>query len=562
MNSFGNKNKLFDGKYSNSIQDKSPVAEPFPFPCHFSTPARYHNPEQQFKVGDLVWYEVRGNFGITDKGIQWGEAVIKQVFEDDTFQLAGKCWKYDFFHPLVGLAGGPAYFSSISDVHTARSIYKQWAISSHPNFHVRRLAMSNVDEVEHSFLARVPREAMFKVWDRESEPPCPVSSLNLNKSMQDEKTLESMREEYGQDLGFRGMKQGNYGPEMWGISLEQLEAIKELDGYNTDMKMYDVVESIIKPITNGCGMGYSLYLNQDEPLRAKQMVSHAWGENYADFVQALKDSRAEGPFWVCAMAIYQENNETIAKQLGPDVMHGPFVSLSTNIFIYMYSFKMKTESNQYQPRIKATVLRQATDMIAIFTPAADIYLRMWCVFEIFVAVQLGVPIKFAALNKQVRSGIENIYDSIYEHGKRRCDSAKAECGQKSDENEIRSIINSAPGKFALLDSAVEWCKAKYYIEEVRSPGPAFSSPVAHLLLMGGSGKLDYAAKTLSSIALAIDRIKVELETEEEQPMEPIANIEQEVDEGTTKSSGRDIRVGDNMTMNPIQGGNCCNCSIQ
>lgn len=350
MNSFGNRKKLFDGKYSNSIHDKSPTAEPFPFPCHFSIPARYHNPEQQFKVGDLVWYEVRGNFGITDKGIQWGEAVIKQVFEDDTFQLAGKCWKYDFFHPLVGLDGGPAYFSSISDVHTARSIYKQWTVSSHPNFHVRRMAMSNVDEVEHSFLARVPREAMFKVWDRESEPPCPIASVDLNKSLQDEKTLESMRKEYGKNLGFQGMKQGNYGPEMWGISLEQLEAIKELDGYNTDMKMYDVVEKLIKPITNGCGMGYSLYLNQDEPLRAKQMVSHAWGENYDHFVQALKDSRAEGPFWVCAMAIYQEDNETIAKQLGPDVMHGPFVSYH-QIFSSIYLFKMNIESNYYQPRM-------------------------------------------------------------------------------------------------------------------------------------------------------------------------------------------------------------------
>jgi len=29
---------------------------------------------------------------------------------------------------------------------------------------------------------------------------------------------------------------------------------------------------------------------------------------------------------------------------------------------------------------------------------------------------------------------------------------------------------------------------------------------AHLLLLGGSGKLDYVAKTLSSVALAMDRI--------------------------------------------------------
>lgn len=473
--------QLFGNKYSNSIQDARPEMEPFHF--QFSIPATYHNPQQKFAVGDLVWYEVKGNFDITSKGIQWGEAVVQEILPDGRYCLAGKVWNYDHWtHPLIGLPGGPPQYSSLTNVHTGRDICRQWTIAHHPNFYVRRMAMSGVDKVMHSALRSVPGEAMFKVWDRESQPECPMPSpVGASMTATEngvEDSLEKARQTYGVDLGFQGKKQHGYGPEFWGITLEQLEQVKNLPGYDSNMTMYDVVQKLIKPITQGTGMGYALLLNKDQPLRAKQMTSHAWGEQYSDFVKALKDSLCEGPFWVCAMAIYQESDKDISEQLGPSLEHGPF----------------------------ATVLKQATDMIAVFTPAADIYLRMWCVFEIFVAVKLGVNVKFAALNQQFRSGIENIYDAIYEHGRNRCCSEKAECSKKSDEEEIRKLIQATDGKFAILDSVVEWCKAMYYIGEVHHPGAAFKSEPAHLLLMGGRGKLDYLAKTLSSIALAVDRI--------------------------------------------------------
>jgi len=468
------------------MQDTRPELEPFPT-YQFSTPSKYHNPEQTFAIGDLVWYELRGNFDITSKGIQWGEAVVQDILPENRYMLSGKVWSYDHLtHPLIGLPGGPPQYQSIRDIHIGREIYKKWTIANHPNSHVRRMAMSGVDKVMHPALRSVPGEAMFKVWDREHMPECPVPSLGsgarTSTSESDdgklEFSLEDARETHGNDLGFQGMQQNKLGPEFWGITLEQLEAVEELPGYKAGMKMYEIVNKVIKPITDGTGTGYALFLNKDAPLRAKQMTSHAWGESYSDFVKALKDSYCEGPFWVCAMAIYQEDNETIARQLGPSLEHGPF----------------------------ATVLKQATGMIAVFTPAADIYLRMWCVFEIFVAVKLGVNVKFAALNQQFRSGIENIYDAIYEHGKDRCHSAIAKCGEESDERAIRELINNTEGKFALLDSTVEWCKAIYYMDEVRHPGAAFKGEPAHLLLLGGSGKLDYVAKTLSSVALAIDRI--------------------------------------------------------
>jgi hypothetical protein len=489
--------QLFGNKYTNSIQDARPETEPFHF--QFSIPAKYHHPQQKFAVGDTVWYQVKGNFDITSKGIQWGEATVQEILPDNKYRLAGKVWRYDHWtHPLIGLPRGPPQYSSVTDVNVGRDIYRQWTIAHHPNFHVRRMAMSGVDEVMHSSLRSVPGEAMFKVWDREYYPECPIampsSSSSSSSSAVMESTgggggrgedysLEEARKEYGQNLGFQGKTQHGHGPEFWGITLEQLEQVMNLPGYGSNMTMYEVVQTLIKPLTSGTWMGYALFLNKKKPLRAKQMTSHAWGENYSDFVKALKDSLCQGPFWVCAMAIYQESDDAISEQLGPSLEHGPF----------------------------ATVLKQATDMIAVFTPAADIYLRMWCVFEIFVAVKLGVNVKFAALNQQFRSGIENIYDAIFEHGQKRCCSEKAQCSKESDELQIRTLINATDGKFAMLDSVVEWCKAMYYIGEVHHPGAAFKSEPAHLLLMGGSGKLDYLAKTLSSIALAIDRIPGELD---------------------------------------------------
>ena len=47
---------------------------------------------------------------------------------------------------------------------------------------------------------------------------------------------------------------------------------KGKDGKN-DYFMREFVEFVIKLITNGTGMGYSLLINQEKPLKAEVMVS-------------------------------------------------------------------------------------------------------------------------------------------------------------------------------------------------------------------------------------------------------------------------------------------------
>ena len=192
--------------------------------------------------------------------------------------------------------------------------------------------------------------------------------------------------------GFQGATQKGYGPELWGITLQQIIDITHHPDITPHTSMRDVVEIAIKPATKGLGIGYSLLVNQDKPLRARVMVSvssnnahftincfvlhsvgpfaytiqlllllilllsnlqHAWEESIQDFIISLQNSGEEGPYWVCAFSIYQNQGDddkpTIAEQLGTDPDFGPF----------------------------ATVLKQANIMLAVVTALCDIYTRLW-----------------------------------------------------------------------------------------------------------------------------------------------------------------------------------------
>lgn len=230
---------------------------------------------------------------------------------------------------------------------------------------------------------------------------------------------------------------------MWGITLEQLQDVKRDPEYDESMSMYDVIKTIIKPKTAGTGLGYALLLNEDEPLRAKFMVSHAWGENYNQFLSALRESNCAGPFWVCAMSICQNNDHeevTIEKQLGPDPKYGPF----------------------------ATVLKQADSMIAIMTQSCDIYTRLWCVYEIYVAISLGIPVSLHSY-KEITGygGSDKMYSNVVlDSSGTPVESINASCGYEEDTNMITEEISKLEGGFDLIDDVVMWVRIKALINEM------------------------------------------------------------------------------------------------
>merc|ERR1740136_178895 len=216
--------------------------------------------------------------------------------------------------------------------------------------------------------------------------PCDIQKLNpwhVDKYGTYRCSTIDFKRGSGATNGFGGQTQEGYGPEMCGISLDQLMVLKQHPLYHrtgkngkSDYLMRDFVR-LLKLITAGTGMGYSLLINKDNPLEVKVMVSHAWDEPIKDFVEAIENSGETGPFWICAMAIHQncERDDdyiseeiTVGDQLGLNPENGPF----------------------------ATVLKSVSLMIAVVTHVCDINTRLWCVYEMHVAVCLGVPVKLCA----------------------------------------------------------------------------------------------------------------------------------------------------------------------
>ena len=77
----------------------------------------------------------------------------------------------------------------------------------------------------------------------------------------------------GPTLGFQGATQNGYGPEMCGITLQQMKDVLDHPLIKPTTLMRDVVRLAIKPITKKVGVGYALLANQDAPLKANIMVS-------------------------------------------------------------------------------------------------------------------------------------------------------------------------------------------------------------------------------------------------------------------------------------------------
>ena len=122
-----------------------------------------------------------------------------------------------------------------------------------------------------------------------------------------------LKEGPGPTKGFQGQTQRGYGPEWWGVSLEQVQKLKLHPKYyqvdengRPDYTMEDFNKDMIRPSTDGTGIGYALFHNQDNPLKVKTMISHAWLESIQEFVEAIERSKKEGTFWICALAVYQE----------------------------------------------------------------------------------------------------------------------------------------------------------------------------------------------------------------------------------------------------------------
>ena len=120
------------------------------------------------------------------------------------------------------------------------------------------------------------------------------------------------------------------------------------------------------------------------------MISHAWGENFGELISGLEEiakieklNDDELTVWICCFALYQNKEEggilndttpgaaTIPSQIGNTMEEAPF-------------YKMLMQSEKMYCFISSGGLKYGTKD----HESGNIFNRMWCVFEMFVASNL------------------------------------------------------------------------------------------------------------------------------------------------------------------------------
>lgn len=225
--------------------------------------------------------------------------------------------------------------------------------------------------------------------------------------------------------------------------------------------IYDIVFGLVKPWTRGTGCGIALRMNPGAPLMAELMVSHSWGEDVDECLEALEFyySRIQlpnsTPIWFCAFAQYQAGDErgdvgpTMAEQLRLD----PFATV-----------------------IQGTC--HAHGMVVVHTSRARVYARLWCVFEISEALRINAPVGItysaAFLNIQ-DSGSGALLELL------RARTSAAQCSKPEDEDLIRSKVEEAGG-FKQIDWKIFEFRVKS-IKEMMSVCPGFAETMQEELIL-------------------------------------------------------------------------------
>lgn len=197
------------------------------------------------------------------------------------------------------------------------------------------------------------------------------------------------------------------------------------------VSMYDVCKFFVCPWTMGSGSSLALLLNSDRPLAAELMISHAWGEDVDECAESLmlycesNDIPEDVACWFCVFANYQPGDgPTISEQIAMD----PFGSVISAI-----------QKLDPDPR---------RGMVVVHTSTAELYSRLWCVFEIGKALYEGVSATTACSFAYIVSLSGKTKSDLGVH------TESARCSSPEDEEMIRQVLVNDFGGYEGLDSTV------------------------------------------------------------------------------------------------------------
>jgi hypothetical protein len=187
----------------------------------------------------------------------------------------------------------------------------------------------------------------------------------------------------------------------------------------------EVVEDFLMDKTSGKGVGWALLMNIKKPLTAKILVSHAWKEPFSEFVYNLERHRAligDQPMWICFLSIFQhvegdDSGLAISDYLGDDVEQGPFSQVLRN------------------PDLVRMVVNQTS------AKDAQIRSRLWCIWEMFLAVQLKIQVNIIGTWQFVTYGSTQVKE--------------ARCSKREDMRKITQKIEQSSGGWEAVQLAYD-----------------------------------------------------------------------------------------------------------
>ena len=167
-------------------------------------------------------------------------------------------------------------------------------------------------------------------------------------------------------------------PGNWCISYDQLLAVDQKARSHYGAHTYpqvtvrDICTSIIIPECKRTGQSYALSKNP-QGLAIDTFVTHSWDGHFAEFVQAIRHAfhtTFKRPnLWICAFALKQSDDESVIKRQidGGD---------------------QEDEDLRQSPFMRA--LQSAKSFCVVRNANADLYARIWCVYELMYANQYGL----------------------------------------------------------------------------------------------------------------------------------------------------------------------------
>mmetsp|Transcript_72729 Transcript_72729/g.194066 ORF Transcript_72729/g.194066 Transcript_72729/m.194066 type:complete len:499 (-) Transcript_72729:441-1937(-) len=158
-------------------------------------------------------------------------------------------------------------------------------------------------------------------------------------------------------------------PRLSGINMKQLNELdararKTLGRRYADASMETINTAILQVVCKQHCLPYARVVNPDG-LKVDVFVSHAWQENFGCFVRSVNAAFPNTivSLWICATAIYQTQDKSIIERsIGHDPRQAPF----------------------------AVALRSVRRFCVVRNEAADMYKRIWCCWEAFLACEFGL----------------------------------------------------------------------------------------------------------------------------------------------------------------------------